>query len=89
MFQQSGDLHGFSLEKANHVTKDFVIKSYNEGYRKLIIVTGKGLRSKKHEDPYVSSTDNILKNSCSITYVNGKKLRVVVSRICVYHCIFF
>ena len=33
--------------------------------------------------------DNILKNSCSITYVNGKKLRVVVSRICVYHCIFF
>ncbi len=75
------DLHGFSLEKANHVTKDFVIKSYNEGYRKLIIVTGKGLRSKKHEDPYVSSTDNILKNSVPEYIYKDSELSKIVKEI--------
>ncbi len=75
------DLHGFSLEKANNATKEFIIKFYNEGYRKLIIVTGKGLRSKKHEDPYVSSTDNILKNSIPEYIYKDSELSEIVKEI--------
>ncbi len=75
------DLHGLSLEKANNATKEFIIKFYNEGYRKLIIVTGKGLRSKKYEDPYVSSTDNILKNSIPEYIYRDPDLSKIVKEI--------
>ena len=34
------DLHGFSLNDANTEAKKFIIKSYNSGYKKLIIITG-------------------------------------------------
>ena len=57
------DLHGFSLEEANHVTKNFINKSYDKGYSKLLLILGKGLRSKIYQDPYRSKDMNILKNS--------------------------
>ena len=40
------DLHGFSLIEANKKVKKFIIESFDNGYKKLLIVTGKGLRSK-------------------------------------------
>ena len=46
------DLHGFSISKANEEVKFFLIKSYEEGYKKIIIITGKGTRSKVYSDPY-------------------------------------
>ena len=70
-----------SLEKANNVTKEFIIKFYSEGCRKLIIVTGKGLRSKKYENPYVSSTDNILKNSIPEYIYKDSDLSKIVKKI--------
>ena len=75
------DLHGLSLEKANNATKEFIIKFYNEGYRKLIIVTGKGLRSKKYEDPYVSDKTSILKNSIPDYIYNDPDLSTIVDKI--------
>ena len=57
------DLHGFSLEEANHATKNFINNSYDEGYSKLLLILGKGLRSKIYQDPYRSKDMNILKNS--------------------------
>ena len=57
------DLHGLSLNQANKVTKKFIIKSFEEGYRKLLIITGKGLRSKVHQNPYLSEKMNVLKYS--------------------------
>ena len=57
------DLHGLSLNQANKVTKKFIIKSFEEGYRKLLIITGKGLRSKVHQNPYLSKKMNVLKYS--------------------------
>ncbi len=50
------DLHGLSLNKANKIVKKFVIQSFEEGYRKLLIITGKGLRSKIHKNPYLSDS---------------------------------
>ena len=43
---QKLDLHGYSLIKSNKIVKEFIIKSFNNGYRKLLIVTGKGLKIK-------------------------------------------
>ena len=40
------DLHGFSLSESNKIVKKFVVESFDQGYKKLLIVTGKGLRSK-------------------------------------------
>ena len=57
------DLHGCSLDEANNKVRIFINKSYEENFRKLLVVTGKGLRSKTYEDPYRSDDMSILKNS--------------------------
>ena len=55
------DLHGYSLNEANKIVKNFIIKSFNNGYKKLLIVTGKGLRSKSYDNPYISEKLSVLK----------------------------
>ena len=57
------DLHGYSLNNANKATKEFVIKSFLEGEKKILVITGKGTRSKAIENPYLSAKMNILKYS--------------------------
>tara|TARA_B110000438_G_scaffold122028_1_gene119184 strand:+ start:198 stop:635 length:438 start_codon:yes stop_codon:yes gene_type:complete len=57
------DLHGYSLDDANTEVKKFIIESYKIGYRKILIITGKGLRSKSHKNPYLSDKLSVLKNS--------------------------
>ena len=57
------DLHGLSLSKANQKVKEFINESFDQGYKKLLIVTGKGLRSKINNDPYRSKKMNVLKHS--------------------------
>ena len=60
---KSIDLHGYTLEQANIVVENFIIKSYEEQISKLIIVTGKGIHSQNEKDPYVSKDLSILKYS--------------------------
>ena len=60
---KSIDLHGYTLEQANKTIEDFIIKSYEEGINKLIVVTGKGLHSENKKNPYVSKELSILKYS--------------------------
>ena len=57
------DLHGYNLEDANNKIKDFIKKSYIEGVNKIIIITGKGSRSKNTNNPYQSFDLSILKYS--------------------------
>ena len=57
------DLHGFNLDAANYAVEKFIIESFNKGLTKIIIITGKGLRSKLHENPYVSDQLSMLKYS--------------------------
>ena len=57
------DLHGFSLENANKTIEKFINNSYEEGVKKIIVVTGKGKRSKVEDNPYLSRELSILKNS--------------------------
>ena len=75
------DLHGFSLDEANEKTKNFIIDSFNHGYKKLLIVTGKGSRSKSHENPYLSEKLSVLKYSVPEYISNDEDLTNKISKI--------
>jgi len=75
------DLHGYSITSANDKVKEFITESYNCGYKKIIIITGKGLRSKVHEDPYRSEKMNVLRNSVPEYIKNNEDLFKKVNSI--------
>ena len=75
------DLHGFSLENANKRVKKFIIKSFEDGYKKLLVITGKGLRSTAHKNPYLSEQMSVLKHSIPEFIKNDEDLRDKISRI--------
>ena len=75
---RSIDLHGYSLEEANKLIEDFIIKSYQEKIIKLIIVTGKGIHSQNEKDPYVSKDLSILKYSVPEFISNNKNLMKII-----------
>ena len=75
------DLHGYSLEESNQIVKKFIIESSNNGYKKLIIVTGKGLRSKSHSNPYISEKLNVLKYSIPEFIENNENLKSKIIKI--------
>jgi len=75
------DLHGFSLIEANKITKKFINQSHEDGYKKLLIVTGKGLRSKIFNDPYRSEKMNVLKYSVPEYIKNDENLFNKISKI--------
>jgi len=57
------DLHGHTIEEANKVVEQFIQKCFDESVTKIIVITGKGLRSKNFENPYLSKDLSILKYS--------------------------
>ena len=63
------DLHGLSLDEANKKIEILVDKYFLEGVEKIIVITGKGLRSKTIDNPYVSKDLSILKKSVP-DYIN-------------------
>ena len=75
------DLHGLSLNQANKVAKKFIIESFVQGYKKLLIITGKGLRSKVHNNPYLSEQMNVLKHSVPEFIKKDEDLFGKISRI--------
>ena len=75
------DLHGSSLIEANKIVKKFIIESFNNGYKKLLVVTGKGLRSKSYKNPYVSEKLNVLRYSVPEFIKNDENLNNKISRI--------
>ena len=75
------DLHGYTLVSANQVIENFIIKSFEEGVSKLIVVTGKGLHSKNQNNPYVSKDLSILKYSVPEYIRNNQNLVRIVDSI--------
>ena len=57
------DLHGYTLEEANKEVEQFINRSCDENVTKVIVITGKGLRSKSVSNPYLSKNLSILKYS--------------------------
>ena len=75
------DLHGFSLEKANNVIEEFINQCFEDCVNKIIVITGKGLRSKNKENPYVSEDLSILKHSVP-EYIKSKQhLTKIIKKI--------
>ena len=75
------DLHGYSLVEANKVVQKFIIKSFENGYKKLIVITGKGTRSKSLNNPYLSRKYSILKHSIPEFIQNDEVLNNKISKI--------
>ncbi len=77
----SFDLHGFSLDDANKKIEELINYSYNNGIRKLTIVTGKGIHSQNEKDPYVSKDLGILKYSVPEYIKNNNYLMNMINEI--------
>ena len=68
------DLHGYTIEEANKAVEQFIQKCFDENVTKIIVITGKGLRSKNIENPYLSKDLSILKYSVPEFIENNKSL---------------
>ncbi len=68
------DLHGYTLDEANKKIDNLINYSFDEGIKKLVIITGKGLHSQNEKDPYVSKDLGILKYSVPENLKKNKEL---------------
>ncbi len=75
------DLHGFSLSESNKIVKKFVVESFDQGYKKLLIITGKGLRSKSYDNPYISEKLSVLRYAVPEFINNDESLNNKVRKI--------
>jgi len=72
------DLHGFSLDNANKAIYEFINKCFNENFYRIIVITGKGLRSKNNYDPYLSKDLSILRHSVPEFIKSNKNLMEMI-----------
>ena len=72
------DLHGYTIEEANRAVEHFIQKCFNENVTKIIVITGKGLRSKNIENPYLSKDLSILKYSVPEFIENNKNIMQMI-----------
>ena len=75
------DLHGYTIEEANKNIEQFIQKCFDENVTKIIVITGKGLRSKNIENPYLSRNLSILKYSVPEFIENNKSLNQFIIEI--------
>ena len=75
------DLHGSSLESANKIVSEQIkLCSYSK-IKKLIVITGKGLRSSTYNNPYVSKDLSILKHSVPEFIKSNSELMKLIKEI--------
>ena len=75
------DLHGHTIEEANKAIEKFIQNCFDENVTKIIVITGKGLRSKNIENPYLSKDLSILKYSVPEFIENNKTLTQFIIEI--------
>ena len=75
------DLHGYTLEEANKAVETFILKCFDESVTKIIVITGKGLRSKNVLNPYLSKDLSILKYSVPEFIETNKNLMKTIIEI--------
>ena len=75
------DLHGVSLENANQIIEEFINKCYQKNIHRIIVITGKGLRSNNKSNPYVSEDLSILKYSVPEFIESNKNLMKIIKEI--------
>ncbi|MDC0616256.1 Smr/MutS family protein [Candidatus Pelagibacter sp.] len=75
------DLHGYTIEEANKIIEQFIQQCFDEYATKMIVITGKGLRSKNAENPYLSKDLSILKYSVPEFIESNKDLTKMIIEI--------
>jgi len=75
------DLHGFNIEASHKAIENFILKCFDENVTKIIVITGKGLRSKNVSNPYLSKDLSILKYSVPEFIENNKSLMNMINEI--------
>jgi len=75
------DLHGHTLEEANRAVEQFIHKCFDESVTKIIVITGKGLRSKNAANPYLSKDLSILKYSVPEFIESSKAMMKMIIEI--------
>ena len=75
------DLHGYTIEEANKAVDQFIKECFDESITKVIVITGKGLRSKNVENPYLSKNLSILKYSVPEFIETNKNLKKMITEI--------
>ena len=81
IFERSIDLHGCTLDEANEVITRFIKNSSKDKVTKIKVITGKGLRSKNFDNPYVSNNLGILKYSVPNYIKNNSNLMRLIKGI--------
>ena len=75
------DLHGYSLKNANETISEYIKKCFYENIKRLVVITGKGLRSNIQNDPYVSRDLSILKYSVPEFIKSNSDLMKIIKEI--------
>ena len=81
IYEKKIDLHGYSLEDANKKIYEFINYCYENKVKKIVVITGKGLRSKNLSDPYQSKDLSILKYSVPEFIKNNSDLMKKIIKI--------
>ena len=69
------DLHGYTLDEANSKAKEIILSCKENNYKEVLLITGKGLHSKNHEDAYVSKNYATLRYSVPEYIKSDKELK--------------
>ena len=62
LFDLKVDLHGLKLNEALKKVTDTISLALNKKYRKVLLITGKGIHSNYATDPYASKDFRLLKH---------------------------
>ena len=57
------DLHGFTLDEANKKVREIIRSCSSSKFKEILLITGKGIHSKKDKDVYSSNEFSKLKYS--------------------------
>ena len=66
------------MDEANIRVENLLYKFYKEGISKVIIITGKGNRSNKENDPYVSKNLSLLRYSVPEFLKSNEKMKKII-----------
>ena len=80
------DLHGYTIEEANENVEQFIQKCFDEDVTKIIVITGKGLRSKNVELEFSDDGIDAIANMASevnntVENIGARRLHTIIERI--------
>ena len=75
------DLHGYGLSDANEKVKNIINSCYEEKYKEIVLITGKGIHSNTDQDVYASKDLSKLRYSIPDYIHSNRELSSKISNI--------